>query len=174
MDIIFCKSSHCVELMKQFRQKHARTMNFKIYYTNHTSQDMKQVLIHAAEHKTAPYKRFLHVAGKSIFKNTETVLRCWNANPTFPRLKVIIWGQILRRVQMVHPDWFNEEGRPIGWSNVDFITERVPDDQMKAILNQCAPYLHICIVYCLLTPLNCQTQHPCVPEFTGRFRALYQ
>ena len=145
MDVVFCKSRHCVALMKAFRHKHGprKQMQFKIYYTNHTSLDMRQQAPESEAADDYPaYKRFVHVAGKSIFKNTDAVLACWRANPAFPRLKVVVWGLVLKRLQRAHRDWFDGQGRPQGWPNVDFITERLPEPQIKTLLNRSALLKH--------------------------------
>ena len=46
--------------------------------------------------------------GKSIFKNTDAVMRCWMNHADFPPLTVVLRGLVLERVQRAHPAWFKK------------------------------------------------------------------
>ena len=65
------------------------------------------------------YSRWLHLAGKSIFKNTEAVLHAWFNQPELPHLTVLVHGLPLKRLQDKHPEWFEAPPPP----NLFLLTE---------------------------------------------------
>jgi hypothetical protein len=94
-------------------------------------------MVHRAD--AGAYDRFIHFAGKSIFKNTDAVLTCWRSHPDFPTLTVVLWGLVLMRIQRSHPEWFDSSGLPTGWPNVNFVTHEVSDVEVKTMMNQNCP-----------------------------------
>ena len=69
-------------------------MRYGIFYTNHTTHDPTAGVPAASSDSSsgqvvqADYGRWLHLGGKSIFKNSEAVLHAWLNHPDLPHLWV--------------------------------------------------------------------------------------
>lgn len=138
VDIVLCKSRQCVELMQNYRRRTAG-MRYGILYTNHTTPDP---LAHVKDSIPPPpdYTRWLHLAGKSIFKNTEAVLHAWLNDPTLPHLTVLLHGLLLQRLRNKHPEWFDVDNPPR--TNLQLITEPLSTEAVAALLVACG--VHLC------------------------------
>lgn len=71
---------------------------------------------------------WLHLAGKSIQKQTEIVIKTWENNPGFPHLTII-----------QDPQFYKP--RPC-LRNVSFLFDRVPEQLLKTLQNTCS--VHVC------------------------------
>lgn len=74
-------------------------------------------------------RAFLHIAGKSPYKNTDVVLKAWMKHPEWPRLTILA----RRKIQ---PAWF----KPL--PNLAWITDFVPDEEVVRLMNTTA--FHLC------------------------------
>jgi len=112
-DGIFCKTRHAVDI---FKKKNPNTV-----FTSFTSVD------HSL--KGVPQKKdhYLHLAGKSKMKGTDTVVKTWMKNPDFPHLTVV------KR----HGDYPADNSK-----NLTIIPEYMSSDRLKKLMNQCA--VHLC------------------------------
>jgi Glycosyl transferases group 1 len=76
--------------------------------------------------------RCLHIAGQSAVKGTEAVVDVWARHPEWPHLTIV-----RRRTRY--------GGRPApalqALPNVEYLSDRVPDDELQALQNRCA--IHI-------------------------------
>ena len=65
-------------------------MRYGIFYSNHTTHDPTAAVSTAGGGQVvrADYGRWLHLGGKSIFKNSEAVLHAWLNHPDLPHLWV--------------------------------------------------------------------------------------
>jgi hypothetical protein len=71
---------------------------------------------------------WLHVAGKSVQKQTETVIRTWARNPGFPQLTILQDPKYYKPRTMI--------------KNINFMFDRLPDDTLKHLQNAFA--VHVC------------------------------
>lgn len=71
---------------------------------------------------------WLHVAGKSVQKQTETVIRTWAKNPGFPQLTII-----------QDPKYYRPR---TSLRNINFMFDRLPDDTLRHLQNAFA--VHVC------------------------------
>lgn len=74
------------------------------------------------------YYHYIHIAGKSIQKQTDIVVKAWERNPGFPQLTIV-----------QDPKFY----RPRSSSrNINYLTDRVPEQLLKVMQNTNA--VHIC------------------------------
>lgn len=113
MKAVLCKTQHAAEIFG--------ALGLPVRVIGFTSED-KLV------HKAAPdYGRFLHVAGRSTEKGTDTILKIWAKHPQWPTLTIIQ----------------NPANAPSSVpANVKLITEYLSNDNMKLMLNQHG--VHLC------------------------------
>lgn len=113
IDQVWCKTHHAAEI---FANHHSdvRCIGF-------TSEDR------LLESITPDYGKFLHLAGRSTFKNTALVLELWQKHPEWPRLTVI-----------QHPD----NAPSAVPSNVDLISRHLPDEELRELQNSHG--IHLC------------------------------
>ncbi len=107
----------------QFADKIFSSMGCKTTYIGFTSEDR---LIQPTVAKS-PF-HWVHIAGKSIQKQTEVVIRTWQKNPGFPQLTLI------------QDPKFWKPRTPT--RNINFMVDRVPEEVLKAIQN--TNMVHIC------------------------------
>jgi len=113
IDRILCKTRHAAEI---FRQHHPNTD-----FIGFTSDDrlLKDV--------TPDYGKFLHLAGRSTFKNTGILLELWNRHPEWPALTLL-----------QHPDNAPDKVP----DNVDLIRRHLPDTELRELQNSHG--VHLC------------------------------
>jgi glycosyltransferase involved in cell wall biosynthesis len=113
IDLVLCKSRHAVDV---FSREGART-----FYLGFTSEDRFSA--------TTPKDRdrFVHIAGASTLKGTETVLATWQAHPEWPELTLVM-NAVLAPSSVPH--------------NVRLISEYLGDEDMRALQNACG--VHLC------------------------------
>ena len=73
------------------------------------------------------YTTYLHLCGKSIYKNTQTVVDLWK--PTYPKL-VLVYSP--KDVDL----------KPKSQENIVYITQRLPEESLIELMNRCP--VHIC------------------------------
>ena len=112
IDTTLCKSRHAEDIFST----HGDTQ-----YIGFTSKDMLD------ESVQKDYQSFLHLAGRSTLKGTETILKLWGQNPAWPTLTLI---QCKENAPATVPD------------NVRLITDYVTDEELKKHLNTHG--IHLC------------------------------
>src|SRR5690606_25551951 len=75
MDAILCKTAHALSIFSR--------ENASSYFIGFESRDRKK------NELEQNYSAYLHVAGKSRQKGTETLLRVWQRHPEWPQLTVL-------------------------------------------------------------------------------------
>ena len=73
------------------------------------------------------FNQYLHVCGRSIYKQTQTIINIWNE--TLPKL-VIVYS----------PNDVKLNCKPL--SNIKYITQRLELEDLKKLMNYCG--VHIC------------------------------
>jgi len=106
IDQVWCKTRHAAII---FANHHPG-----VRYIGFTSEDR------LLEDAAPDYGKFLHLAGRSTFKNTALVLELWQKHPEWPRLTLV-----------QHPD-NAPDSVP---ANVDLISRRIPDDELRSLQN---------------------------------------
>jgi hypothetical protein len=99
-----------------------RNLDCSTEYISFTSEDRYLPQI------TKDDYHWIHVAGKSIQKQTETVITTWVNNPGFPQLTIV-----------QDPKFYKP--RPTA-RNINYMIDRVPDDILKTMQNCNA--VHVC------------------------------
>lgn len=113
IDLVLCKSRHAVDV---FSSEGAKT-----FHLGFTSEDQ-----HAPDTAKDP-ARFVHIAGASTLKGTETVLAAWQAHPEWPELTLVMNARLA------------PASVP---ANVSLISTYLSDDEMKTLQNACG--IHLC------------------------------
>ncbi len=113
IDQVWCKTRHAEEI---FAKHHP-----DVRYIGFTSEDR------LLEPITPDYGKFLHLAGRSTFKNTALVLELWQNHPEWPQLTLI-----------QHPDNAPDKVP----ANVDLISRHLPDDELRELQNSHG--IHLC------------------------------
>jgi hypothetical protein len=106
-DTVFCKTFDAVEVFKKFHPN--------CVYTGFTSNDMFL--------DVAKDKRLLHIEGKSMLKNTDSLISAYQLHPELDKCYAI-------------------SSRNTGKHNGLEFFERLPYDKLKVLLNACL--IHIC------------------------------
>lgn len=118
LDILLCKTPGGVDAMRALPVA-CRDVGF-------TSPDRRLMAPGGAA------LRCLHIAGQSAVKGTEAVVDVWARHPEWPHLTIV-----RRRTRY--------GGRPApalqALPNVEYLADRVPDDELQALQNRCA--IHI-------------------------------
>ena len=78
--------------------------------------------------KIIKQKEFLHLAGKSIYKQTQNIIDFWK--PEYPNLTIIYSPKDLKI-------------SPKDQTNITYITHRLSDQELNTLLNQ--KYFHLCV-----------------------------
>ena len=113
VDRVLCKSRHAEEIFSR-HHKDVRFIGF-------TSEDR------SIPDAKPDYGRFFHLAGRSTLKNTELLLKLWNAHPEWPLLTLV-----------QHPD-NAPESVP---ENVELMAQYLDDDGLRKLQNTCG--IHLC------------------------------
>ena len=113
IDQVWCKTRHAAEI---FAKHHPG-----VRFIGFISEDR------LLEDITPDYGKFLHLAGRSTFKNTALVLELWQKHPEWPRLTLI-----------QHPDNAPDKVP----TNVDLISRHLPDDELRELQNSHG--IHLC------------------------------
>jgi hypothetical protein len=106
----------------RFAEKIFKEIGCNTEYISFTSKDR-----FLPEVKKDDY-HWIHIAGKSIQKQTEVVIRTWERNPGFPSLSVI-----------QDPKFFKARTTP---RNVNLINDRYPDEVLQTMQNSFS--VHVC------------------------------
>ena len=124
INIALAKTLKQVELLRKYRQKNK--LRFGILYTRHTSKDIYDPTYEKN------YNLFVHVAGKSPYKNTEAVVEAWLLHPEWPRLTVVTrlksYGHLAEKSKAAE--------------NIHFQTDFVPKEELSRIQNTHG--IHVC------------------------------
>lgn len=115
LDVLLCKTPGGVEAM--------RTLPVACRDVGFTSPDRRLAV------PPGGALRCLHVAGQSAVKGTEAVVDVWSRHPEWPRLTVV-----RRRTR-----YGGGAAPPLPpLPNVEYLVDRVPDDELRALQNSCA------------------------------------
>lgn len=114
VDHVFAKSRHAVEVFSSFHSS--------VHFLGFTSTDR---LLPGME---PDHDRFLHLAGGSSLKGTETLLTLWSRRPDWPVLTLV------RHRKEALTD-------PVP-DNVHLVDRYLPDDKLRALQNRCG--VHLC------------------------------
>ena len=74
IDIVLCKTKHAFSIFSEYS---------RCQYIGFTSEDR------ALPHVEMDYNSYLHLAGRSTLKGTETILDLWSKHPDWPKLTLI-------------------------------------------------------------------------------------
>jgi hypothetical protein len=114
VDHVFCKSRHAEEVFARHHDS--------VHYLGFTSLDRWDEAV------PADYGRFLHLAGGSAVKGTESVLALWERHPEWPAL-TLVWhrrGAVRRSVP----------------GNVELVDRYLSDDELRTLQNRSG--VHLC------------------------------
>ncbi|RLN88802.1 hypothetical protein BBJ28_00025544 [Nothophytophthora sp. Chile5] len=97
VDVVLCKTAICARRVRMWYQQEGNPRHTRVLYTRHTSSDAALYARHQHGDSANDVKpknfsdvRFVHTAGKSMFKGTMAVLDCWLTRPDFPPLDVFV------------------------------------------------------------------------------------
>jgi glycosyltransferase involved in cell wall biosynthesis len=114
VDHVFCKSRHAVDVFSRFHGS--------VHYMGFTSPDRRDASVRP------DYGRFLHLAGGSALKGTETLLTLWNRHPEWPTLTLL---------------WHRRKGAPAAVpENVRLVDRYLHDAELRTLQNRCG--IHLC------------------------------
>ena len=114
-DKIFLKTNYSFEVFKSFVSPE------KLSYVSWKSNDR---LINSVD---KDYKKFIHICGKSEYRQTELILDCWEED--YPHLLIII------NKDYVKIDFKKQK-------NIEYIFDRVDDNKFDKLINEYG--IHIC------------------------------
>ena len=82
------------------------------------------------------FTQFLHVKGKSRFKNTQTLLNLWMKNPDWPVLNIVHHGDKNKNgyIEIAEPFYVH--------SNIKLYQHEMSTEKLKMLMNTCG--FHIC------------------------------
>lgn len=112
LDLILCKTRECLRIFEPLCKK--------VYYLGFMSLDCYLPSV------SKQFSEYVHIAGKSVMKGTEQVLKVWENHPEFPKLVLI-----KRKVEMTSIP-----------KNIHLITQRLPRKTLLEIQNQSG--IHLC------------------------------
>ena len=117
INIALAKTLKQAEKLANYRRRNH--LAFGILYTRHTSHD----IYNATYEKD--YNLFVHVAGKSPYKNTRPVVEAWLQHPEWPRLTVVVrrkeYADLIPKAKAA--------------KNIRYKTDFVPNDELSMIQN---------------------------------------
>jgi len=105
-DWIFCKTRHAEGIFSR--------RGYRTRYVGFTSVDRFDAGVAHA------YDSFVHIAGTSMLKGTEALVKCWLDHPEWPRLKIL---------------WHAAGIAPTYAPNIEWITISVDDGKLRRIQN---------------------------------------
>lgn len=119
-----------IQYLKFFDRVLAKTNFAKKIFEKHIKTDF---ISFTSEDRYIPnikkdIHHWIHVAGKSIQKQTETIIETWDNNPGFPSLTIIQDPSFYKQRKVL--------------KNINFIIDRYPDDVLKVMQNSFA--VHVC------------------------------
>lgn len=114
---VLCKTRDCLEIFRRFVKPHG----VQVQYLGFRSRDLLVQSI-------ARERRFLHVAGNSVVKNTDVILEAWRGLP-YPLTIVSSLNQWHRRASQ------------LGSTHIE-VLPRLPDDELAILANLCQ--FHLC------------------------------
>jgi hypothetical protein len=112
---IVCKTRQTYDILyKKFPNKN-------VIYTGFTSIDKYIPEINRN------YRKFIHIAGKSPWKGTDSIINAWKNHPEWTELLVI----------------YNDKNKQIkGANNIKIISKHLPDKELNKLMNEYG--IHIC------------------------------
>lgn len=113
MDYVLCKTRHAEDIFS--------SMGLNTIYIGFTSDD------HYDESIKKDYRRYLHVAGKSLQKGTVPLARVWSKHPEWPTLTIVTHN----------PKLISEYESP----NIK-IESQISIEHLRFLQNQCG--IHVC------------------------------
>jgi glycosyltransferase involved in cell wall biosynthesis len=111
IDLVLCKTEECLRIFQPIIKK--------TYYLGFTSFDHYQPSL------SKDFSKYLHVAGKSTMKGTQSVIDVWAENREFPELVLVTrnkWEDIPKNIKLIY--------------------DRVPEDSLLKLQNSCG--IHLC------------------------------
>ncbi|RLN11176.1 hypothetical protein BBJ28_00014263 [Nothophytophthora sp. Chile5] len=97
VDVVLCKTAICARRVRMWYQQEGNPRHARVLYTRHTSSDAALYARHQRGASASNVKpknfsdvRFVHTAGKSMFKGTTAVLDCWLTRSDFPPVDVFV------------------------------------------------------------------------------------
>jgi glycosyltransferase involved in cell wall biosynthesis len=152
---ILCKTKNTEEVLRR-----EYPLNKKdIFYTGFTSVDKYDPNV------TKNYRKFLHLAGKSPFKGTNSVFAAWIKNPTWPTLTVVVRNSVMKDLKI------DTKKLP---SNIIILHGFVSEEKLLELMNECGihicPSIHEGFGHYLNEARSCKavtvyTDAPCMNEF---------
>jgi glycosyltransferase involved in cell wall biosynthesis len=118
-DEIWCKTRQAETI---FNKLLSNKNDVSVRYIGWTSIDR-----HSLKHKKK-YDEYLHVAGKSIFKGTQSIINNWDVK--YPTLHLVYNKSNLSLTI------------PVELTNIKTYPERLDDDELIRLMNTCA--IHLC------------------------------
>lgn len=96
LHFMICKTQISVEWAEKLKREY--NFSFEIVYTKHTSPISHNRI------QTTDFESWLHIGGKSPYKNTDIVLSAWVKHPEWPTLNVICNNLCRSNLQRYVPD----------------------------------------------------------------------
>jgi glycosyltransferase involved in cell wall biosynthesis len=117
--VLLCKTMHASTLFSGYEPS--------LEYTGFTSPDRLRPWVEKS------YRKFIHIAGKSDYKGTRTLVKVWSENPSWPELTVV-WSPI---------DSYGKPRQRLEVApNVRVINERLTDEAIFRLINEHG--VHLC------------------------------
>ena len=113
IDQVFCKSQHAHSIFSK--------LNIASKYIGFTSKEVH------LDNSQRDYNQFLHLAGSSTLKGTDTILNLWEKHPEWPILTIL---QHKNNAPVSVPE------------NVRLITERLSEEELRKLTNEIG--IHLC------------------------------
>jgi len=115
VDVVLCKTRHAVTVFDG--------LGCKTDFIGFTAEDR---FVPEAE---KDFNTFLHAPGRSLWKGTDVVVRCWSKHPEWPRLVLIRNDELAT-------------GGYVPQANITYINRFLGEDEFRLIQNRCG--VHLC------------------------------
>ena len=131
VDCMLCKTHHAEQIFNR--------LGVQTEYISFTSNDRLD------EDVPRDHKAFFHLAGRSLKKGTETLLRVWERHPAWPALTIV-----------QHP----ETQLKVHGENITYISEYMDDDALRELQNRHG--VHLCpsevegFGHSIVEPMTCR------------------